>query len=158
VRERSNVIAAHGVSPYVVGARLDTLASRGLVANIIASENCDATWQAADATGRYAGRLGLTFESGRLTDVVTTSGALVTPSGARVGMTLRDLQRIYGDRGKLITGVSGNQAFSVPVAGSKLGIVFFFEAADTHRVPKINAISAGGVERLEQSAYVGEGC
>jgi hypothetical protein len=152
------LLAANGSGPYRVGASLSDLRSRGLIRNVADSVNCGEPWKSAEATGRYAGRLVLAFESGRLTDVATASTALVTPSGAKVGMTLQDLQRIYGNRGKVIESYS-SQAFSVRVAGTKLGIVFYFEATDTHPTdPKVNAISAGEVERLEQAAIVGEGC
>ena len=70
------------------------------------------------------------FYLGRLIDVHTASHELVTPSGASVGMPLTELQRIYGERGTLITGVSANQAFSVHVPDG-LGIVFFLDV-DEH--------------------------
>jgi hypothetical protein len=155
VAGRSNsVLAADGIGPYQVGASLSHLRSRGLVRNLADSVNCDASFKQAEATGRYAGKLSLSFSDSRLTDVATASNALVTPSGARVGMSAEELQRIYGSRGTLITGVSGNQAFSVRVAGTNLGVVFFLEATNT----KVAAIAAGEVERLEQAAVVGEGC
>jgi hypothetical protein len=69
-------------------------------------------------------------------------------------MTLAELRRVYGSRGKLITGVSGNTAYSVRVAGTVLGIVFYFDGENQ----RVAAIAAGGVERLEQAAIVGEGC
>jgi hypothetical protein len=152
------VLAANGIGPYVVGASLADLQSRGLITNVQPSFHCDDSWQGGYATGRYAERLWVTFYLGRLIDVHTSSTELVTPSGARVGMTLKELQAIYGDRGKLIRGYE-SQAFSVRVAGTKLGIVFYFEALDTHPIdPKVTAIAAGGYERLEDFARNGEGC
>ena len=152
--EAATVLAADGIGPYVVGATLADLESSGLVANVAASTNCDASWQGADATGRYEGQLRITFQQGRLIDVATQSTELETPSGARVGMPLAELQRIYGSRGTLINGVSGNQAFSVRVPQTALGIVFYLEETNTRAM----AMSAGEVERLEQTAVIGEGC
>ena len=68
-------------------------------------------------------------------------------------MPLTELQRIYGERGTLITGVSANQAFSVHVPDG-LGIVFFLDATNT----KVWSMSAGEVEWLDSAAVVGEGC
>lgn len=150
----ATVMAANGIGPYVVGASLSDLQSRGLITNVAASVNCDASWQGAEATGRYAGKLSVTFHQGRLIDVATDSTELVTPSGAHVGMSLPELQSIYGTRGKLITGTSGNQAFSVRVPNTALGIVFYLDETNT----TARAMSAGEVERLEQAAIVGEGC
>ena len=106
------------------------------------------------ATGRYAGQLTVTFYLGRLIDMHTDSTDLVTPSGARVGMPLTELQSIYGSRGTLIKGTSGNQAFSVRVPDTALGIVFYLDETNTKAV----SMGAGGVQRLEIAAVVGEGC
>jgi hypothetical protein len=148
------VLAPDGIGPYTVSAKLPDLEAQGLVANVAPSFNCDETWQHADATGRYAGLLTATFYLGELIDVHTDSAELTTPDGAHVGMPLTELQVVYGSRGTLITGVSGNQALSVRADDTSLGIVFFLDATNT----KVRAISAGGVERLEQAVVNGEGC
>jgi hypothetical protein len=153
------VLAANGIGPYVVGASLADLQSRGLVTNVDRSFHCDGSWQGGSATGPYAWRLSVTFYLGRLIDVHTSSTKLVTPSGARVGMTLDELQKIYGSRGTVITGMGDspvieNRALSVRVPDTDLGIVFYLDNANK----KANAMSAGKVERLEQIAVVGEGC
>ena len=154
------VLAANGIGPYVVGASLADLQPRGLLTNVEPSFHCDASWQGGEATGRYAGQLWVTFYLGRLIDVHTFSTQLVTPSGARVGMTLTELQDIYGSRGTLITGdpqITGTndpRALSVRVPNSDLGIVFFLDETST----KASSMSAGQVERLEQMAVFGEGC
>jgi hypothetical protein len=149
----ASVLAADGIGPYVVGARLSALESQGLVTNVEPSFHCDDEWQGAQATGRYAGQLSLSFYLGRLIDVHTASSGLVTPSGATVGMRMTELQRIYGERGTVITGVSANQAFSVHVPDG-LGIVFFLDSTNT----TVWSMSAGEVERLDIAAVVGEGC
>jgi hypothetical protein len=150
----ATVLAPEGIGPYVIGATLSELESRALVTNIEPSFNCDDDWQHAEATGGYAAQLSFTFHLGRLIDVGTDSSDLVTPSGARVGMPLAELQSIYGTRGTLITGTSGNQAVSVRVPDTTLGIVFYLDSTNT----ETRAMSAGEVERLEQAAVVGEGC
>jgi hypothetical protein len=148
------VLAADGIGAYVIGVPMSDLYLHALLTNIEPSFHCDDSWQAAQAAGRYAGQLHLTFHFGGLTDIATTSPELVTPSGARVGMPLAELQSIYGSRGRLITGVNGNQAFSVRVPGSDLGIVFYLDETTT----KARSMSAGEVQRLEETAVVGEGC
>jgi hypothetical protein len=150
----SDVLAADGIGPYLVGSSLSQLQSRGLVANLMDSANCDASFKQAEATGHYAGKLSLAFSEGMLTDVATASNVLVTPSGARVGMSVKELETIYGSRARRIDGVSGNRALSVRVAGTDLGVVFYLDATNT----RVDAIAAGQVERLEQAAVVGEGC
>jgi hypothetical protein len=154
VTDPATVVAADGIGPYVVGARLSDLQSRGMLMNIAPSFNCDASFQNAEATGRYADELSVGFNLGRLTDVSTESTDLVTPSGARVGMLLTELHSIYGRRGTLITGTSGNQAFSVHVPDTALGTVFYLDETNT----KARSMSAGVVERLDMMAVVGEGC
>ena len=152
--DRGRVLAADGIGPYVVGSRLAALESHGLVANVEPRFHCDDEWQHVEATGRYAGRLKLSFHLGRLTDVHTASDEYVTPSGAGIGMPLTELERLYGNRGTLIAPVSGNQALSVHVPDTALGIVFFLDATNT----TVWSMSAGQVERLDIAAVVGEGC
>jgi hypothetical protein len=150
----ATVLAADGIGPYAIGAAMSDLLSRDLVANIEPSFHCDESWQGAQATGPYAAQLHFTFHLGRLIDVATDSTELVTPSGARVGMLLTELQSIYGSRGTLITGVNGNQAISVRVPDTALGIVFYLDETNTTAI----SMSAGEVQRLEQTVVVGEGC
>jgi hypothetical protein len=150
----ATVFAANGIGPYVVGARLASLEAQDLVSDVEPSFHCDDEWQNAQATGRYAGHLHLSFFLGRLTDVHAGSDEFVTPSGARVGMSLAELRDIYGKRGSLIDDNSAFQAFSVHVPDTALGIVFFLDESNT----KVRSMSAGQVERLDVAAVVGEGC
>jgi hypothetical protein len=152
------VLAANGIGPYVVGASLADLQSRGLLTNVEPSFHCDASWQGGHATGRYAAQLTwVTFHLGRLVDVHTSSIELVTPSGARVGMSLTELQGIYGDRGTIVTrgdGWMAYQALSVRVPNTELGIVFYLDETNS----KVRSMGAGEVQALEDLARNGEGC
>jgi hypothetical protein len=150
----ATVLAADGIGPYEVGTPLSRLQSKDLVANLEPSFHCDDEWESARATGPYADQLTVTFHLGRLIGVHTASTKLVTPSGARVGMRLTELQTIYGSRGKLITGASGNQALSVRVPDTDLGIVFYLNEANT----RVRSMSAGRVDPLVIAAESGEGC
>lgn len=147
------VFAADGIGAYVIGTMLSDLQSRALVTAIAESQLCADT-KGANATGRYAGQLSFTFKSNRLVAVHTTSTTLVTPSGAKVGMALPELQGVYGARGTLITGTSGNKAFVVRVPATALAIVFFLDSTNT----RVASMSGGEAERLETAARVGEGC
>ena len=147
------VFAADGIGPYVIGSALADLTGRALVTGVVDSELC-AGAKGANATGRYAGQLSLTFVGNELRSVHTTSTDLVTPSGARVGMSLAEVRGIYGSRGSLITGTLGNQAFVVRVPASVLAIAFYLDASNT----RVASISAGDAQSLEDAARTGEGC
>lgn len=150
----ATVLAADGIGPYLVGAEMSELQSRGLIASVGSSFHCDDSWQHAGATGRYGDAVALTFHEGRVTDISTNSTEFVTPSGARVGMPLTELQSTYGSRGRIVNGTMGNKAFSVRVPDTALGIVFFLDDTNTRSV----WMSAGEVERLEEFVVNGEGC
>jgi hypothetical protein len=152
-RDPATVFAADGIGPYVIGASLSDLQTRALVTAIFESPHC-ADAKGGEATGRFAGQVTLSFKANRLIAVNTNSTALVTPSGARVGMTLAQLQAVYGSRGTLITGTLGNKAYIVRVMGSGLGIVFYLDATNT----RVAAMSGGEATPLEDAARVGEGC
>jgi hypothetical protein len=142
----------------VVGASLADLQSRSLV-EVYEGINihCTDAWQHAEATGAYAERLAASFYVGRLINVATNSTEFVTPSGARVGMSLTELQGIYGDRGTIVTRGDGWMAYhalSVRVPNTELGIVFYLDETNT----KVTSIGAGKVEPLEDLARNGEGC
>jgi hypothetical protein len=147
------VFAADGIGPYVIGTGLSELQSRSLVTGVYESLTC-ADSKGAETTGRYAGQVTLLFKAERLTAVNTQSAAVVTPSGARVGMTLAQLQALYGSRGTLITGMLGNKAYVVRVLGSGLAIVFYLDSTNT----RVASMSGGEATPLEEAARVGEGC
>jgi hypothetical protein len=149
----ATVFAADGIGPYVIGTSLSDLQGRALVTAIYESPHC-ADAKGAEATGRFAGQITLSFKADRLTAVNTDSTALVTPSGARVGMTLAQIQAIYGSRGTLVTGTLGNKAYIVRVLGSGLGIVFYLDTTFT----RVAAMSGGEATPLEDAVRVGEGC
>jgi len=147
------VFAADGLGAYVIGTALSDLSSRGLITGVVESKLC-ADSKGANATGRYAGQLTFSFLANRLVAVHTTAPGLVTPSGARVGMSLDAIQGIYGSRGTLITGTHGNKALVVRVPASGLAIVFYLDPTNT----KVASMSGGEGERLEDAARTGEGC
>ncbi len=147
------VFAADGIGPYVIGTSLTDLQDHGSLANIEESPFCTDA-KGADATGLYAGKITLTFRSGRLTAIHTLSTAYVTPSGARIGMSLTALQGIYGSRGTLINGSLSNKGYSVRVAATGLAIVFLLDSTNT----KVAAMSGGEAQALEDAVRHGEGC
>jgi hypothetical protein len=151
--DRATVLAADGIGPYVIGTTLSDLRTRALVTAISQSPHC-ADAKGAEATGRFAGQITLSFKADRLIAVNTNATGLVTPSGARVGMTLAQLLAVYGSRGTLITGTLGNKAYVVRVMGSGLGIVFYLDSTNT----RVAAMSGGEATPLEDAARVGEGC
>jgi hypothetical protein len=151
--DRATVFAADGIGPYVIGTSLAHLRDRSLVTGVSDSMLCDNA-KGARATGRYAAQLTLTFVDDRLVSVHTTASGLVTPSGARVGQTIPDLETRYGSRGTLITGALGNKAFVVRVPASGLGIVFYLDPTNT----RVQSMSGGEAQALEDAARHGEGC
>jgi hypothetical protein len=147
------VFAADGIGAYVIGTTQSDLQARGLITDVEESLLCDTVF-IAKGTGRYATTITLTFRSGRLSAVHTASDTLITPSGARVGLPLADIQGIYGARGTLINGSAGNKAFSVRVPASALAIVFYLDETNT----RVKSMSGGEAQALEDAARVGEGC
>jgi hypothetical protein len=152
--DAATVFAANGIGPFVVGARMSELQSRGLVEDVGSSFHCDDSWLNASATSPNEAQLWFNFHFGRLTVISTSSTDLVTPSGARVGMTLTELKGIYGSRGRLIEGWMGNQAFSVRVPDTALGIVFYLDETNITTL----WMGAGEAQPLEELAVHGEGC
>jgi len=147
------IFAADGIGGYTIGASLADLTAHGLVKTATDSPQCADT-KTADTVGTYAGKVSLTFRAGKLSAVHTTSNAYVTPSGAKVGMTVTALQALYGDRGMVITGQLGNKAYSVRVPATPLALVFFFDQTNT----TVTSMSGGEAQPLENAARTGEGC
>jgi hypothetical protein len=148
------IFAADGIGPYIIGTQLSELQGRALVTGVFESQLC-ADSKGAAATGRYAGVISLSFTAGRLVSVHTTSDTLVTPSGAKVGMSLADAQSLYGGRGTLITSTAGaSKALVVRVTATALAVVLFLDPTNT----KVASMSGGEAERLESAARAGEGC
>jgi hypothetical protein len=147
------VFAADGIGGYLIGATLADLSARGLVNHLAESPSCPDT-KGSDTTGAYAGKVSLTFRSDKLSAIHTASSAYVTPSGAKVGMTLSALQDLYGNRGMVITGQLGNKAYSVRVTATPLAVVFFLDPTNTTVV----SMSGGVAQSLEDAVRTGEGC
>lgn len=147
------VFAADGIGGYRIGSDLSDLIATHLIITATDSASC-ADAKTADTTGAYAGKVSLTFRTGKLSAIHTTSTAYVTPSGAKVGMTLAALQGIYGTRGTVITGQLGNKAYSVRVPATQLALVFFLDQTNT----TVTSMSGGEAQPLEDAARTGEGC
>jgi hypothetical protein len=147
------VFAADGIGPYLIGAAMSELKARALLVNIVESPFCTDTF-GAEGTGAYAKKITMTFRHGLLSAVHTSSNTFVTPSGARVGMTLSAVQGIYGSRATLLTGTLGNKALSVRVPASGLAIIFYVGSSGT----SIDAMSGGEAQPLEDAVHNGEGC
>jgi hypothetical protein len=147
------VFAADGIGGYSIGSALSDLTASGLVAAVADSASCQDA-KTADTAGAYAGKVSLTFRSGRLSAIHTASTMYVTPSGAKVGMTLSALQGVYGNRGMVITGQLGNKAYSVRVPATALGLVFFLDQTNT----TVASMSGGDAQPLEDAVRTGEGC
>ena len=147
------VFAADGVGPYLIGAQLIEMQGRALVTGAADSQTCAGTTTAA-ATGRYAGVISLSFVGGQLVSVRTASSTLVTPSGAKVGMTFADAQTLYGGRGTLITAPSGTKAMVLRVTGAVLALVLYLDPTNA----TVASIGGGQADRLESSARTGDGC
>jgi hypothetical protein len=147
------VFAADGIGGYRIGSQLSDLIATRLITTATDSASCvDA--KTSDTTGAYAGKVSLTFRAGKLSAIHTTSTAYVTPSGAKVGITLAALQGIYGDRGTVITGRLGNKAYSVRVPATQLALVFFLDQTNT----TVASMSGGEAQPLEDAVRTGEGC
>ena len=147
------VFAADGIGGYRIGSELSDLIATHLITNAADSASCTDA-KTADTTGAYAGKVSLTFRASKLSAIHTNSTAYVTPSGAKVGMTLTALQGIYGTRGTVITGQLGNKAYSVRVPATQLGLVFFLDQSNT----TVASMSGGVAQPLEDAARTGEGC
>jgi hypothetical protein len=147
------VFAADGIGGYRIGTQLSDLIATHLISGATDSPSCTDA-KTADTTGVYAGKVSLTIRASKLSAVHTTSTAYVTPSGAKVGMTLATLQGIYGDRGTVITGQLGNKAYSVRVPATQLALVFFLDQTNT----TVTSMSGGEAQPLEDAVRTGEGC
>jgi hypothetical protein len=147
------VFAADGIGGYRIGAQLSDLIATHLIISASDSPSCTDA-KTADTTGVYAGKVSLTIRASKLSAIHTTSTAYVTPSGAKVGMTLATLQGLYGDRGTVITGQLGNKAYSVRVPATQLALVFFLDQTNT----TVTSMSGGEAQPLEDAVRTGEGC
>jgi len=146
------VFAADGIGGYTIGADLTDLQTRGMVTNIAPVALCVDTKQ-AEATGVYAGKLSLTFRAAQLTAIHTTDPGYVTPSGAKVGLAVADLDSTYGPRAALISGKAG-QAITVRVPATTLALVFALDPTDK----VVAGMFAGQAQQAEDTATTGRSC
>jgi hypothetical protein len=149
----ATVLGADGIGPYLVGATLTDLQTRGQVSGVADSTACAGTTAAAP-TGGYADLLALSFSGGQLVSVRTTSNTLVTPSGAKVGMSLADAQSLYGGRAKVITTPSGSKALVIAVIATTYALVLYLDAGNN----TVTAMSGGDANRLESALRSGSTC
>jgi hypothetical protein len=146
------ILAADGIGPYRIGVTLTDLTGRSLVVGVTDSMTCPGV-KIGNATGRYAGKLRLAFQSGQLLTVFSSSTEFRTPSGGKVGMKLTTLQSIYGSRGSVVPGYAGG-GYLVKVAGSDHGVVFVLDPTETSAI----SIGVGDAKSLEEDVKSGEGC
>jgi hypothetical protein len=144
-------LAATGVGPYAVGAKLATLRSTGVLANVNESTGCTG-WATADATGPYADALSIVFYNGAIKWLEVKTSAISTVDGAKIGMTVNAIKSIYREKGTEFKDGLGGRALSVHDTG---GLGLFFRAANGETV---SLIEAGPYEALEFRYIEGEGC
>jgi hypothetical protein len=153
VTDSATVFGADGIGPYLVGTPLVQLQSDLLVTGVTDSTTCAGLINAG-ATGSYAGTISLAFSGGKLASVRTTSTALVTPSGTKIGTPLADAQTLYGSRAEVVTGPSGGKALLIPVIGSGVALALYLDPTNTTVV----AMGAGDATMLESAARAGQVC
>jgi hypothetical protein len=111
---------------------------------------CSANY-VAKGTGIYTD-VQLLFTPEKKLDLVLGRGSKIhTPSGAKVGMTLTQLQNIYGVRGKTLTN-GGAKAYIVITSTGK---ALYFELDVSN---KCFVIIAGNGKRLENRFLSGSDC
>jgi hypothetical protein len=142
-------ITAAGIGPYRVGSSLHRLSAAGLVTDVQEALTC-AGYFYAHATGHYAGRISFGFQGDTLAEIWTEDPAVHTRQGGRIGMTLEQLQDVYGATGTIEHGKWTLRAFVVP-AGDR--VVAFFENPSTGTV---YAIGAGDPQHVLASFIGGD--
>jgi hypothetical protein len=149
------VLSVDGIGPFRLGAgaTLDQLQAASQVTSVGDGGEACPQHYGAQGTGQWAG-VRLWFRPDRTLEfVIVRETAIRTPSGARVGSTLAELQRIYGSRGEVL--MNGNaKAYIVRVASSGRAIFFELDLANA----KVIAMFAGGSDRLAQRFQNGIDC
>jgi hypothetical protein len=146
------VITVDGAGPYLVGNTLMKYDAEGKLAELgNGGEACPSRWS-AKGTGAWTGlQLSFTPDPGaKLEFVIARSAAISTPSGAKVGMTLAQLQSLYGPKGETLS-VGGAKAYLVAASGKAL----YFELDMDN---KAFAIIAGDATRLKNRFLDGSDC
>jgi hypothetical protein len=147
------VITVDGAGPYLVGNTLMKYDAEGKLAGLSGGgEACPSRWT-ANGTGVWTGlQLSFTPDPGsKLEFVIARSAAISTPSGAKVGMTLAQLQSIYGPKGETLS-VGGAKAYLVATSGKAL----YFELDMDNN--KAFVIIAGDAARLKNRFLAGADC
>jgi hypothetical protein len=146
------ILAADGIGPYHIGEKLTDLTSKSLLVGLTDSMTCPGV-KVANATGIYAGKLRIAFQSGVMRSIYSSSTKYRTPSGGKVGMKLTTLQSIYGSHGSIVHSIGGG-GYLVRVTGSTKGVVFILDPDLTTAI----SIGVGDANALEEDAKSGEGC
>lgn len=149
----ATVFGADGIGAYLIGAQLTDLVIHSQVTAITDSTTCAGITDATP-TGSYGNLLALSFSGGSLVSVRTTSASLVTPSGAKVGMPVADVQSLYGGRAEVITTPSGSKALMLPVIASSYALVLYLDASNA----TVTAMAGGDADRLESALRSGTAC
>ena len=146
-------LSVEGIGPYRFDASptVDSLNSAGKITDIsTGGEVCPANY-VAKGTGMYTD-IQLLFTPEKKLDLVIGRGNKIhTPSGAKIGMTLTQLQTIYGDRGKTLSN-GGAKAYIVKTS---TGRALYF---DLDLSNKVFVIIAGDGDRLETRFLAGADC
>jgi len=145
--------SVEGIGPYkwAEGQTLDSLNTSGVITDIsTGGEVCSANYF-AKGTGKYSD-ISLLFTPEKKLDLVIGRGSKIhTPSGAKIGMTLTQLQNIYGSLGETLVN-GGARAYIVIVASGK-GLYF-----DLDVNKKVFVMIAGDGARLKNRFLLGSDC
>jgi hypothetical protein len=144
-------LTGRGVGPYVVGAGLDALGAADALANVKTSKGCP-DFTTADAGGPYFGTVTIVFFKKKISWITISSALVSTVEGARVGLTMAGVKRIYGAKANQLNDGRGATALGVR-DGTGTGLIFRAESDGT-----VGSIDAGTYDTLEARFVEGEGC
>lgn len=139
-------LAASGLGPYQQGVAQQNLRSSALLGKITSNANCPGFVIAKGTSAYYLPTL--VFHDGKLQYLTVTSKSVSTSAGARVGMTIADVQRLH-PVGKQLTDWVGAPAWFT-VVGSN-GLLFHFDNG------KVSSIEAGLAAPMQFRYTDGEG-
>jgi hypothetical protein len=139
------VFTVDGTGPYQLGSTLDALESAGALAEVATGGEVCSLNTRARGTGAFSD-VRLSFRPDGLLYLITNrSPDIPTPSGARIGTTLAQLNTMYAGATHEELAPS---AFLVSAGSAGRGILFDLDASD-----RVFTMSAGDADYLE-SSYV----